>query len=62
MKRSPAIYPIIIWDNIRRLWTVFFRQKVPLALVVAGFLLVLAVVFAFLAFAPVLSPFVYPLF
>lgn len=62
MKRSPSTYPVVVWDNLRRLVTVFVRQRMPLALVTAGFLLVLAVIFAFLAFAPVLSPFVYPLF
>jgi len=49
-------------DNARRLVRVFRRQRITPALVVAFALLGLAVVFAFLAFAPQLSPFVYPLF
>ncbi len=38
------------------------RQRMSSALLLAFVLLFLAVVFAFLAFAPVLSPFIYPLF
>jgi hypothetical protein len=44
------------------LWRVSRQQKIPALFVVGFVLLMLGIVFAFLAFAPVLSPFVYPLF
>jgi hypothetical protein len=51
-----------IWYTARSLVRAFRRQRISIALIVALLLLLLAVVFAFLAFAPVLSPFIYPLF
>ncbi len=62
MRRSPGVLLPVMVDNARRLVRVFRRQRITPALVVAFALLGLAVVFAFLAFAPQLSPFVYPLF
>ncbi len=62
MKRRPGVLLPAMADNARRLTKVFRRQRVTPALIVAFALLGLAVVFAFLAFAPQLSPFVYPLF
>jgi hypothetical protein len=56
-----VLLPVMV-DNVVRMTRVFRRQGVTPALVVAFALLGLAVVFAFLAFAPQLSPFVYPLF
>ncbi len=40
----------------------FFRQKVGAAVPLLVFLFVLGLLFAFVKFAPILSPFVYPLF
>jgi hypothetical protein len=62
MKRSPLVYPWVIADNLKRLWVVFRRQRMLSNLLLGVVLLGLGVVFAFLAFAPALSPFVYPLF
>jgi H+/gluconate symporter-like permease len=62
MRRRPDVLVPVLIDNLRRITRVFRRQQVTPALVVAFALLGLAVVFAFLAFAPQLSPFVYPLF
>jgi hypothetical protein len=62
MKRSPLSYPSVIWTNLAALWRVSRQQKIPALFVVGFVLLMLGIIFAFLAFAPVLSPFVYPLF
>ena len=62
MKRDPRVLLPVMVDNVVRMTRVFRRQGVTPALVVALALLGLALVFAFLAFAPQLSPFVYPLF
>lgn len=62
MKRDPRVLLPVMVDNVVRMTRVFRRQGVTPALLVAFALLGLAVVFAFLAFAPQLSPFVYPLF
>lgn len=50
------------WLAGRRMVAAFVHQRVTLALLVAVALFVLSLVFAFLAAAPVLSPFVYPMF
>jgi len=42
--------------------TTMRRQKMTPAILILLFFILLALVFAFLAFAPVLSPFIYPLF
>ena len=60
MKRSPLVYPWVIADNLKRLWVVFRRQRMLSNLLLGVVLLGLGVVFAFLAFAPALSPVVYP--
>jgi hypothetical protein len=62
VKRDPRVLLPVMVDNVVRMTRVFRRQGVTPALVVALALLGLALVFAFLAFAPQLSPFVYPLF
>ena len=52
----------IIQDGIKELYYTLRRQKLGFAFVLAMVVFVLAMVFSFLAFSPVLSPFVYPLF
>lgn len=52
----------IVGMNFLSLFKIFRRERVPMALILALALLLLAIFFAFLAFAPVLSPFIYPLF
>jgi TRAP-type C4-dicarboxylate transport system permease large subunit len=49
-------------DGIADLYATLRRQKLGYAFVVALVVFLLAMVFSFLAFSPVLSPFVYPLF
>jgi hypothetical protein len=51
-----------IWFTVISLIRAFRRQRAWGALVVALILLVLTLIFSFLAFVPVLSPFIYPLF
>ena len=46
----------------KRLIGAFWRQNMALALLMVLALFALSLVFAFLAAAPVLSPFVYPMF
>ncbi len=48
--------------TLRDLFTDFRKQKVSPALILALLLFILALIFAFLTFNPVLSPFIYPLF
>ena len=62
MKRSKLAILYIIWDNIYLSTKSFFRQEIPIALVIVLVLFFLALIFAFLSFAPIISPFVYPLF
>lgn len=49
-----AIFMSIVRANI--------RQRTPAAIFISLVLLFLAILFSFLMFAPILSPFVYPLF
>ena len=52
----------VVFDSIRSILVVFSRQKMgPLAFL-AILIFFLALFFGFLAFMPLLSPFVYPLF
>lgn len=50
------------WMTFRSLMTTFWRQRLGRAIVLVIVIFLLALIFAFLAFTPVLSPFVYPLF
>lgn len=52
----------IVQDGLKDLYATLRRQKLGFAFVLALIVFVLAMVFSFLAFSPVLSPFVYPLF
>jgi hypothetical protein len=55
----------ILWilrDALSELYVTFRRQKIGSAFLLAFVIFLLAMVFSFLAFSPVLSPFVYPLF
>lgn len=52
----------ILRDGVRELFGTFRRQKIGSAFLLAFVIFLLAMLFSFLAFSPVLSPFVYPLF
>jgi TRAP-type C4-dicarboxylate transport system permease large subunit len=55
----------LIWilrDALAELFVTFNRQKIRVAFLLALLIFVIAMVFSFLAFSPILSPFVYPLF
>lgn len=55
----------ILWilrDALSELYVTFRRQKIGSAFLLAFVIFLLAMIFSFLAFSPVLSPFVYPLF
>lgn len=59
----PFYAPILVlWTTVRSLTRTMIEQHLAIGLVVTTILVLLAVVFSFLAFTPVLSPFVYPLF
>ncbi len=62
MPRPRLALLYIVRDGISELYDTFRRQRVGSSLVVAFVVFLLAMVFSFLAFSPVLSPFVYPLF
>ena len=62
MKRGIFAPVVSLARNAARIWTIFPRQRLGKGMLLAFLLLAFSVVFAFLAFAPVLSPFVYPLF
>jgi hypothetical protein len=62
LKRG-ALAPLqVLMMSASRIVRAFRRQKMVFGLLVALALLALSIFFAFLAAAPVLSPFVYPLF
>ena len=52
----------IIVTAAESMYVSFRRQKLAPLILVGALLLVLALIFGFLAFTPVLSPFIYPLF
>lgn len=52
----------ILRDGLMELLVTFRRQKIRAAFILALLIFVIAMVFSFLAFSPILSPFVYPLF
>jgi hypothetical protein len=55
----------LIWimkNSLTDLFVTFRRQKIGPAFVLAFIIFLLAMLFSFLTFSPVLSPFVYPLF
>ena len=62
MPRPKMALLIIFRDGLRDLYRTFIRQKIGFSFGLAFLIFVLAMVFSFLAFSPVLSPFVYPLF
>jgi hypothetical protein len=49
-------------DTLKTLFRVFNMNRIEWALTIVVVIGVLAIIFSFLTFAPVLSPFVYPLF
>jgi len=52
----------IVKSALMELFITFRRQKITSAFLLAFLIFILAMVFSFLAFSPILSPFVYPLF
>ena len=62
MPRPRAAVLWIIRDSIKELYQTFRRQKVGYSLGLALLVFALAMIFSFLAFSPLLSPFVYTLF
>lgn len=62
MSRPKFAILYIILSNIKNLFIVFNRQKIKPGLIIAIILTIIAIFFSFLAFTPILSPFVYPLF
>ena len=61
MRRSRFTPLLVHLDTLRSLNRAFRKQRIPRGIWLALVLLLLAVVFAFLAYAPILSPFIYPL-
>ncbi len=49
-------------DTMKSMYRVFRMNRIEWALTIVIVIGILAIVFSFLTFAPVLSPFVYPLF
>ena len=60
--RSPFYAAQSAFLTFRSLTDAFRQQGLGWTLWLAMIIFVLALIFAFLAFAPILSPFVYPLF
>ena len=52
----------VVLDAMKSTYRVFRMNKIEWALTIVIVVAVLAVIFSFSKFAPVLSPFVYPLF
>jgi hypothetical protein len=52
----------LIFRTLQELFGAFVKQKIPLAFILAFVIFILSLLFAFLAYSPVLSPFIYPLF
>lgn len=52
----------ILVNAATSMFVAFRRQKLGPLILIGALLLVLAVIFGFLAFTPILSPFIYPLF
>jgi len=59
---SPFSVILSAVETLNSLFKVFFRQRIGLALLLGVIIFALAIVFIFLSFTPILSPFVYPLF
>lgn len=62
MPRPRFALVMIVAQNVKSLYRSFERQRIRGAYFLALLIFLLALVFSFLAFSPVLSPFVYPLF
>lgn len=62
MKRGTFAVLTAFRQTTSRLFRVFLLQRLGLSLALLFALILISLVFAFVAFAPVLSPFVYPLF
>ena len=62
MPRPPLAFVSIIWSGAAGLVAAFKTERLRFAAMLALAIFILAMVFAFLAFTPFLSPFIYPLF
>jgi|GEM_PF-3597577 len=62
MPRPKLALVWIVKHELKELFRTFRRQRIMASFLLAFVVFVLAMVFSFLAFSPVLSPFVYPLF
>jgi len=59
---NPLRPAIAVFENTKEIYIVFKRRKILPLFFLTLILILISVVFAFLVFVPVLSPFVYPLF
>lgn len=62
MPRPKLALLMILAETVKSLYKSFERQRIRGAYVLALIVFGVAMIFSFLAFSPVLSPFVYPLF
>lgn len=59
---KPIKVTMSIWQNIKETYVVFRKRKLLPLFFLTLILILISIVFSFLVFVPVLSPFVYPLF
>jgi hypothetical protein len=59
---SPVKISLSIMQNIKETYVVFRKRKILPLFFLTLILIIISIIFAFLVFVPVLSPFVYPLF
>lgn len=62
MARSKLAPLKIALSTLTGLFVTFRSQKMSWALLLALMIFVISLIFAFLSFTPILSPFIYPLF
>lgn len=62
MPKPRSFLPMVLLDTFLSLFKVFRHQRITPAFLVTCVIFALALIFSFLAFTPILSPFVYPLF
>jgi hypothetical protein len=53
---------VVLHSTTLKIFLVFRRQRLNTPMLIVYFVLLISLLFAFLAYAPVLSPFIYPLF
>jgi len=52
----------VIQSTIFKIFSIFRSQRLTTPMLIVYLILIVSILFAFLAYAPVLSPFIYPLF